>query len=171
MVACIAVIYSIVNHISIGRQCPKIISTTSHPRTSPKTMVTFNSWRPQKRVVHGDRLVSVAREFLATHGAQLSRSRRQRVKELLDHADDHKQVLKGLHLFARIKATRLYVRNARKALQTIKAMIDPHGEAVPLGQTDTPGGCMTARRRETELSISSCGSFLVINPSSESRRL
>ena len=34
----------------------------------------------------------------------------------------------------------------------LQAMIDPQREAVPLGQTDTPGGCMTgARRRETEL--------------------
>ena len=27
--------------------------TTNHRRTPPKTMVTFNSWRPQKLVVHG----------------------------------------------------------------------------------------------------------------------
>jgi len=55
-------------------------------------------------------------------------------------------------------------------------MIAPHRETVPLGQTDTPAGCMAGgRRRETELekkwSISSCGSLLVVNSSSELPRL
>ena len=55
-------------------------------------------------------------------------------------------------------------------------MIDPLSEALPLGQTDTPVGYMTGVcTGETELgeksSISSCGSLLVINSSSELPRL
>ncbi len=47
-------------------------------------MRTFNGWRPQKLEEHGDQPVSVGFDLLATHGAQLSQSKRNKSQKLLE---------------------------------------------------------------------------------------
>jgi hypothetical protein len=47
-------------------------------------MRTFNGCRPQKLEEHGDQLVSVDFDLLATHGAQLSQSKRNKSQKLLE---------------------------------------------------------------------------------------
>jgi hypothetical protein len=47
-------------------------------------MPIFNSWRPQKLEEHGNQLVSAALDLLATHGVQLSQSKRVKAQDLLN---------------------------------------------------------------------------------------
>jgi len=48
---------------------------------SPKSMHTFDRWRPQKLVERGDQLVSTALDLLAAHGGQWSQLTRAEARE------------------------------------------------------------------------------------------
>jgi len=88
-------------------------------------MNPFDCLRPQKLEGHGILQVSAARSLLAARGTELSRSKRVKAEDLLEHTEDLRQVLQEKHLLARTKLARQYDRKAVEALHTIQGMLVP----------------------------------------------
>jgi len=86
-------------------------------------MHILNYWRPRKVEKHGIKRLSAARKLLETHIAELSPSNRDRAENLLNYAEDLRQILRERSLLERIKRARRYDKETGQVLHIIECML------------------------------------------------
>ncbi|KAF8494184.1 hypothetical protein F5888DRAFT_1805770 [Russula emetica] len=92
----------------------------NHP---PVLINAFDYWTSHRLEGHGIQLITAARILLEAHRDELSRSRYDVARDLLDYADDYRQVLRRKYLLPRTKLARQYDRMAVEALHIIEGML------------------------------------------------